>query len=290
MSAGKIIRGSLGHRQGGIRSYLKRSVIVQTKAKSDYNRCFYMGQRAGSLESARQIVPIVLHLIRPKKVVDVGCGLGTWLSVFAEAGITDYLGVDGSYVPADMLLIPRDRFLAHDLTQPLQLPDRYDLAVSLEVAEHLPASCAEAFVESLTNLAPVVFFSAAVPFQGGTTHVNEQWPEYWVDQFSRRGYEPVDCIRRRVWCNENVCWWYAQNALLFVRRDLLKDLPELQAEQAETDKPLALIHPAYYLQWADLRNVSPDRYLWLAARPILALPAQLVSVARKCMRKLRWRN
>jgi len=101
--------------------------------------------------------------------------------VFAEAGITDYLGVDGSYVPADMLLIPRDRFLAHDLTQPLQLPDRYDLAVSLEVAEHLPASCAEAFVESLTNLAPVVFFSAAVPFQGGTTHVNEQWPEYgWI--------------------------------------------------------------------------------------------------------------
>ena len=167
--------------RGEIRSCSTRSVIVQTTAKSDYNRGFYMGQSAGSLESARQIVPIVLHLIRPKKVVDVGCGLGTWLSVFAEAGITDYLGVDGSYVPADMLLIPRDRFLAHDLTQPLQLPDRYDLAVSLEVAEHLPASCAEAFVESLTNLAPVVFFSAAVPFQGGTTHVNEQWPEYgWI--------------------------------------------------------------------------------------------------------------
>lgn len=99
--------------------------MVQTTAKSDYNRCFHMGQREGSLESARQIVPIVLHLIRPKEVVDVGCGLGIWLSVFAEGGITDYLGVDGSYVPVDMLLIPRDRFLAHDLTQPLQLPDRY---------------------------------------------------------------------------------------------------------------------------------------------------------------------
>jgi len=78
--------------------------------------------------------------------------------------------------------------------------------------------------------------------------------------------------------------------MLFVRRDLLEDLPELRAEQAETGKPLALIHPAYYLQWADLRNVSPDRYLWLSTRPILALPAQLVSVARKCMKKLRWRN
>ncbi len=260
--------------------------MVQTTAKSDYNRCFYAGQQAGSLESARQIVPIVLDLIRPKKVVDVGCGLGTWLSVFAEAGITDYLGVDGSYVPADMLLIPRDRFLAHDLTQPLQLPDRYDLAVSLEVAEHLPASCAEAFVESLTNLAPVVLFSAAVPFQGGTTHVNEQWLGYWVDRFNRRGYEPVDCIRPRVWCNADVCWWYAQNALLFVRSDLLKDFPELRAEQAEAGEPLALIHPAYYLQWADLKNVSPNRYLWLSTRPILALPAQLASVMRKCIKRL----
>lgn len=259
---------------------------MQTTSSTDYDRGFYTGQQAGSVESAREIVPIILRLIQPKKVIDVGCGVGTWLSVFVELGVTDYLGVDGSYVPTDMLLVPKDHFRSHDLKQPLQLPEMYDLAVSLEVAEHLPASCATAFVESLTNLAPAVLFSAAVPFQGGTSHVNEQWPEYWAELFARRGYEPVDCIRRQVWRSTNVCWWYAQNAMLFVRTDLLKDRPELQAERADTGKPLALIHPAYYLQWADLKGVSLNRYLWLSTRPILALPSQLASVARKCMRKL----
>jgi SAM-dependent methyltransferase len=259
---------------------------VRTTGSSDYDRGFYTEQQAGSLESAREIVPIVLELIQPEKVVDVGCGLGTWLSVFAELGVTEYLGIDGSYVPTDMLLVPKDRFRAHDLKLPLHLPDRYDLAVSLEVAEHLPASHAAVFVDSLTNLAPVVLFSAAVPFQGGTSHVNEQWPEYWADLFAHRGYEPVDCIRPRVWRNANVCWWYAQNAMLFVRSDLLKGRPNLRAEQTDCEKPLALIHPAYYLQWADLRNVSLNRYLWLSTRPVLAFPSQFVSSLKKCIGKL----
>lgn len=113
--AGKIIRGSLDRRQGEVRLCLKRSVMVQTTAKSDYNRCFHMGQRAGSLESARQIVPIVLHLIRPKEVVDVGCGLGIWLSMFAEGGNYRLSGrgrfiCPGGYAPDSQGLFSRPRF------------------------------------------------------------------------------------------------------------------------------------------------------------------------------------
>ena len=107
--------------------------------------------------------------------------------------------------------------LAGDLAQPLQIDRRFDLALSLEVAEHLPPECGSEFVQTLTDLSSVILFSAAIPFQGGTDHLNEQWPEYWADRFDARGYVPIDCIRRRIWRNEDVEWWYAQNLMFFVR-------------------------------------------------------------------------
>ncbi len=35
--------------------------------------------------------------------MDVGCGIGTWLTEFKAAGISDYLGVDGDYVSREQL-------------------------------------------------------------------------------------------------------------------------------------------------------------------------------------------
>src|SRR5207302_6665348 len=92
----------------------------------------------------------------------------------------------------------------------------FELAVCLEVAEHLPASASSTLVESLTEHAPVVLFSAAVPHSRGTHHVNEQWPQYWVEHFAKRNYEVVDCFRSRLWQDTSIDWWYAQDILLFV--------------------------------------------------------------------------
>jgi hypothetical protein len=85
--------------------------------------------------------------------------------------------VDGAYVQPALLAIPQEQFLAHDLTLPLHAGRTFDLALSLELAEHLPPECAGVLVDSLARLAPAVVFSAAVPFQGGVGHVNERWPE-----------------------------------------------------------------------------------------------------------------
>jgi SAM-dependent methyltransferase len=124
------------------------------------------------------VVPTVLRLVQPEPVVDVGCGDGAWLSVFRELGVNHRFGLDGDYVDRRLLQIPQDQFSATDLSLPFRLPCTFDLAVSLEVAEHLPPQSAEDFVDSLTRLAPVVLFSAAIPLQGGTHHLNEQWPDY----------------------------------------------------------------------------------------------------------------
>lgn len=219
-----------------------------------YTTRFYQKDLDVVLRSARQIVPLVMELVSPQSVVDVGCGIGAWLSVFAEHGVRDYLGVDGDYVEPAMLRIPRDRFVAYDLTMPLRMERRFELVVSLEVAEHLPASAAAGFVRSLTGLGPAVLFSAAVPYQGGAHHVNEQWPDYWARLFADQGYAVLDCIRRRVWNNEEVAEWYAQNTLIFVREELLAR-PRLKAERDRTvDSQLAMVHPRMYLKQHEMRE------------------------------------
>lgn len=197
--------------------------------------------------SAQRVLPLVLDLLRPASVVDVGCGSGVWLAEAARLGIEDYQGVDG-YTPAESLRIPADRFQIHDLSVPLRLDRRFDLVMCLEVAEHLDASVADGLVESLTRLGPVVLFSAAVPHQGGTGHVNEQFPEYWVERFAARGYAAVDAVRPAIWTDDDVAWWYRQNVLLMCAEDLLEREPALrELREATRDAQLAVIHPHLYL-------------------------------------------
>jgi len=143
-----------------------------------YTPAFFQAISDGSTRSARAVVPLLMSLVRPKSVVDVGCGWGKWLTVFREAGVKDVLGIDGPYVDPARTDLAANEFIPHDLTQPLTVKRRFDLAVSLEVAEHLPPEAADGFVSLLASLAPVVAFSAAIPGQGGTGHRNERWPDY----------------------------------------------------------------------------------------------------------------
>ena len=217
-----------------------------------YTAEFFDSHRDGARRSARVVVPLVLGLVPARSVIDVGCGQGTWLSVFAEHGVEDVCGVDGDYVDRARLEIPADRFRGRDLSRPLDVERTFDLAVSLEVAEHLPEVASRGFVESLTRLAPVVLFSAAAPYQGGQDHVNEQWPAYWAERFASHGYLPVDCLRRRLWANPDVEWWYAQNTFLFVERGRLEADPGLVREY-ETAGPIALplVHPRRFVEWVE---------------------------------------
>jgi SAM-dependent methyltransferase len=211
-----------------------------------YSTNFYTHQQEGSLRSARRVLPHLLELVAPRSIVDVGCGVGTWLRAAAELGVHDLAGLDGAYVDRSMLQIPHEQFMAVDFTQPFRIERTFDVALSLEVAEHLPETSAVSFVESLTRLAPVVLFSAAIPRQVGEHHINEQWQSWWADRFSRFGYTVVDCMRRRVWDDPQVEWWYAQNMLLMVGEDRLNTSPLLRQER-EKNGPCSVVHPRGYL-------------------------------------------
>jgi SAM-dependent methyltransferase len=224
-----------------------------------YTKNFYERLRNGTTRSAEVIAPLVLKLLPVRSVVDIGCGDGSWLAVFRKLGVDEIFGIDGEYVDPDLLQIPKDRFQAADLTKPFTLGRVFDLAVSLEVAEHLPADCAPVLVECLTRLAPVVLFSAAIPLQGGDHHINEQWPDYWAKLFRERSFLPVDFIRKRVWQNDAVEWWYAQNTLLFARTDVIERSAALKDEFEQSNRnQICLVHPRQYVNLeAVLRSQLP---------------------------------
>lgn len=190
-----------------------------TYGETPYNRDFYRARQDGSYRSASIVVPLVLSLLPVNSVVDVGCGVGVWASHFLQHGVKEVTGIDGAYVDQTMLHIPRECFHAHDLRFPIRLEKRYDMAVCLEVAEHLPNSRSEGMVHDLVLLAPCILFSAAVPGQGGTAHINEQYLSWWAKLFRTHGYVPIDLIRHQIWDISEVDWWYRQNIVLFAHEN-----------------------------------------------------------------------
>jgi SAM-dependent methyltransferase len=238
-----------------------------------YSTTFYSWQQHGSLSSAEVIVPLVLELFPCRSIIDVGCGVGTWLSIFDRCGVKDYVGIDGSYVSLDMLKIPTSRFQAADVSLLRGFNRRYDLACSLEVAEHLPESCAAQFVSALVAAAPVVLFSAAAPNQGGTSHINEQWPSYWHQLFSKHGYIAIDCIRPQIHRDPRVEWFYRQNILVYC-------LPSAKPpDHHEISAPYELDRVDDYLL---VRRYNPQS--WKEA--VHMLRGGLAVLAQKTMRKI----
>jgi SAM-dependent methyltransferase len=239
----------------------------------NYSSNYYEGIKSSSAPSARQVVRVVLELVQPQSVVDVGCGSGAWTRAFKEAGVPKILGIDGFYVKDEQLLISPGEFKRADLSQPLQLGEKFDLALSLEVAEHLPGARAESFVADLARLSPVIMFSAAVPGQGGTHHINEQWPSYWVRHFQKAGYQWFDVIRPKIWGNSEVKWWFRQNILMFLREDVVSRFP-WAAGYVRTDAPLDIAHPEAYETAALPAKMSP-RMIKEVARALPTFPAKI---------------
>jgi SAM-dependent methyltransferase len=201
----------------------------------------------GSRRSAEIVVPILASALRPKSVVDFGCGRGAWLKVWAQNGIDDLMGLDGPYVPRESLLIEDTRFREADLTREIDLGRRFDLAVSLEVGEHLPTAAAPVFVRNICRAAPLVAFSAAVPGQGGEHHINEQSYEFWRSLFGANRYRAFDFVRPRVDHAKAVEPWYRYNILLFVEEAAMAGLPdEVSRTRLADDAPVPDVSPLHY--------------------------------------------
>ncbi|MFC1704056.1 class I SAM-dependent methyltransferase [Candidatus Omnitrophota bacterium] len=209
-----------------------------------------------SRSSAQEIVPIILQFIKPESVIDIGCGTGELLAIFKKHSIKRVMGVDGDWVDRKMLQIKQEEFIGHDLRTGFSHDTAFDLAVSLEVAQHIPVKGINIFVDSLARLAPVIVFAAPIPFQppnpyvAGKYPLNEQWPEYWARLFKQRGFAAIDCLRSKMWNNERIASHYAQNIVLYAKEEYVNSNPLLKkAYENSVQPPLSLVHPMQYVMF-----------------------------------------
>jgi SAM-dependent methyltransferase len=224
--------------------------------KDVYSRKFFEGIREASSSSAAVTVPKILEVYPARSVIDVGCGIGTWLKPFAELGLQRIAGVDGDYVDRDQLVIPRSAFVGCNLDVPFDFAElyrcigsseRFDLAISLEVGEHLPVARATSLVSDLCVLSDVVLFGAAIPFQGWQrAHVNEQWQSYWAAKFAANGYDAFDALRPLIWSLPNIAYFYKQNAIFYVRRGTHAHGEFLARYRSPTVAMFDIVHPEHY--------------------------------------------
>lgn len=203
---------------------------------------YFHDTKIHNLDSPNSVVPIIYDMFKPKSVVDFGCGLGTWIKVFKDFGVEKVLGLDGKWVNKKKIESSvLEFFKESDLETEIVLEEKFDLAISLEVAEHLKKDSAENFVGNLVRSSDTIIFSAAIPFQGGQNHLNEQPLSYWVDLFDKHGFKFYDILRGRIWDLRNVFWWYKQNMVVFSRKNI----------EIKQIFPIDIVHPELLKQYVN---------------------------------------
>lgn len=225
------------------------------------------GDKTGS--SARSILPGLIARFDVSSLVEVGCGNGHWTRSAIEAGVEDWRVVDGPWNNRAHLLVDKDRFVEADLSRPLDLGRRFDMALCLEVAEHVAEASAEVLVRSLTAAADIVVFGAAIPLQGGHGHINEQWPSWWRGKFAAQGYRAFDLVRPLHWDDPAIHYWYRQNMFVYLR----ESRADLIGKAGPT-RDIALfdaVHPEKFSEVASYESLVLKRLLkrlpgWFAGR------------------------
>jgi hypothetical protein len=235
-----------------------------------YDLSFFRTIHSVSTRSAEVVVPLLLEALQPRSVVDVGCGTGAWLNEFRRCGVDDIRGIEGEWAPTDFLEFAPGHIDRADLGSGFDLGRRFDLAVTVEVAEHIELSKARQFVSDLTKHADFVYFTAAIPGQGGTSHLNEQWPDFWASVFGEHGFRLVDWPRQALWNDARVDPCVIQNGFLYLR----EGVPEPDGLPRREPWPLRMVHPRLFEHTlAKMSDPETLKACLTAKKALMMLPA-----------------
>lgn len=190
-------------------------MAVETHIYDDF---FFDNTKRLEQDSAKMFADIVLRHFSFSSVIDIGCGIGIYLREFEKNG-KEILGYDGAPAAIKKSLVG-DKIKLHDLSTPLILDKKFDLCLSIEVAEHLPPEAADTFVNTLVNLSDTIIFTAAIPGQADRElgHINEQPHEYWIEKFEVRGFvfnKELSAQLRQEMKERGVIWWIVNNLMIF---------------------------------------------------------------------------
>ena len=229
---------------------------------TSYDEKYHAARLEGAARSAAVVVPLLLELFPwVTSVVDAGCSAGAWLHEFQLHGISRVLGVDGADIPPRLC---KSMFPNSGNSTCVNHYHRWAAStspLSLEVGDCLPSEAAQQFVTGLTSMSDLVVFSAAVPGQSKHQTLHERWPSYWSALFADCRFACFDILRERLWYDQRVDWWYAQNMLVFVsefREDLLNRLPSTRRACM-----LDIVHPRAFEFFRTEARLGGDAQLML---------------------------
>lgn len=219
------------------------------------------------------IASLIFKTYQPKTIVEFGCGPGHLTRELDKLNIA-VTAIDGFSNP-DFKRAKSITFTKVDLNDQKAIAQflgdkKFDLAICTEVGEHLNPASSVHLVKYLTQSAPVVIFSAAVPGQGGHGHINCQPRELWHDLFSKSGFRLIDSFRQKLRDNETLAMWYKLNLLDYVSKDsglgenedVIRNLlssesyasSRFYAKNMENAKNLAYLKYPVVKQYFQLRN------------------------------------
>jgi SAM-dependent methyltransferase len=198
------------------RSHARRAELHQ----ETYNREYYEFIEFTAAWSKDVMADAIVRDLAPRRAVDVGCGTGALLEALRSRAVEvtglEYSTAALAHCHERGIPVREFDIARHRLPADLQ---RLDLAISFEVAEHLPARLANRFVKLLSAASDTIVMSAATPGQGGTSHLNEQPHEYWIQKMWRRGFRldrDLSLRWRAEWRGKTADWYHA-NVMVFRR-------------------------------------------------------------------------
>jgi len=172
----------------------KRHSFCASELARIYNASFFAEWGRGNqayVASAGVIVEVLFEKFAPGRVIDLGCGCGVYSHFFCQKNVA-LVAVDGVRPPREHAFeIPVE---IRDLSVPFEnVWGAFDLALCLDVGEHIYEEDCDAFLSNVTNFSDRLLMSCAPPGQGGHHHVNEQPKRYWIERLRRHGF----CYDRR---------------------------------------------------------------------------------------------
>ena len=211
------------------------------KGNKNYNKNFHSEIKEES-ETAQNIILYIYNRLKPTSVICFECENEIWLNSLKKMGCNDVVSINSCYFHKLKQPFEEDNFIYADLTKPIILEKKYDLAISLKITKDIFNDHLEEYLQNLTRASDIILFTAILSLDEGD-YEKEPYPSYWVDKFEKYNYVPCDVLRWTFWNDKKIGCEYKQNIMFFCKKEKLSKLKE----QFIFEKmPFDIVHPAKY--------------------------------------------
>jgi len=208
---------------GILKSYLNRIIKLakEKQKKPNYDNKYYKKKYIKYRSWEKDIGRNIVSMFQPKSILDLGCGIGSYLEGALEGGCKDLYGIELNYDKAKKYITKNISFYikSGDITKELNLKKKFDCVLSIEVAEHVEMSQVSFFINNIIRYAEkYILFTAAPPGQPGRGHINLKKKNFWIKYIEDKGVTYKDEIVQqcvKAWSDFNTPLYILQNLMVF---------------------------------------------------------------------------